>query len=175
MLELLVDLFLSFFKIGFFGFGGGYAMLALIEHEIIQVHGWMSTTEFVDIIAVAEMTPGPVAINSATFVGYRVAGIGGAVLATLGVISPSLLLLIPAAKLFMRYYEHRRVQQVLFGIQPAVIALIALAAFVVGKSAVFDYKSALLTVFCLLLTLFSRIHPLYLIGIGAVAGLLFFR
>ncbi len=175
MFYLLLDLFLSYFKIGIFGFGGGYAMLALMEHEIIKVHGWMSMTEFVDIIAVAEMTPGPVAINSATFVGFRVAGTAGAVLATLGVISPSLLLIIPAAKLFMRYYEHERVQRVLYGIQPAVISLIALAAFVVGKSAFFDYRSALLGFACLLLALFSRIHPLALIGIGAAAGLLFFR
>lgn len=175
MFYLLLDLFLSYFKIGFFGFGGGYAMLALMEHEIIKVHDWMSMTEFVDIIAVAEMTPGPVAINSATFVGFRVAGIAGSVLATLGVISPSLILIIPAAKLFSRYYEQERIQRLLYGIQPAVISLIALAAFVVGESAIIDYKTTALSLIFLLLALFSRIHPLALIGIGAAAGLLFFH
>jgi len=168
---LLAGLFLSFFKVGLFGFGGGYAILALIEREIIQTHGWMSAAEFVDIVALAEMTPGPIAINSATFVGYRVAGLLGALTATLGVISPSLLLIIPATRLFTRFYNNRRLQQALSGIHPAVLALIGLAAAVVGKSTIIDLKSTALASCCLALLLFTRVHPLLLIALGAVAGL----
>lgn len=174
MFVLLTGLFLSFFRIGLFGFGGGYAMLALIEREIVQIHQWMSAAEFIDIIALAEMTPGPIAINSATFVGYRVAGLGGAFLATLGIISPSLLLIIPATRLFTRFYHLQGLQNALSGIHPAVLALIGLAAFVVGKSALIDFKSTAIAVGCLLLLLFTRVHPLLLIALGAVAGLLIY-
>jgi len=169
-----MELFIAFLKIGLFGFGGGYAILALIEREIIQLHGWLNAAEFVDIIALAEITPGPVAINSATFVGYRVAGIIGAVMATLGVIAPSLLLAIPASRVFFRYYDNKRVQEVLFVLRPAVLALIALAAITVGKSAVTDAGSFLIAGGCLALMLFSRINPLLLIALGAAAGLIIY-
>jgi chromate transporter len=175
MFSLLVSLFLSFFRIGLFGFGGGYAMLALVEREIIQVHQWLSPGAFVDIIAIAEMTPGPVAINSATFVGYQVAGPAGAVTATLGVIFPSLLLVIPAAKLFTHYYGHPGLQRALLGIHPAVLSLIGLAAFVVGKNAIIDITSAAIAAGALLLLIYTRVHPLILLAIGAAAGMIFYH
>ncbi len=174
MFFVLLDLFLSYVKIGFFGFGGGYAMLALMEHEIIRVHGWMTMPEFIDIIAVAEMTPGPIAINSATFVGYNVAGLPGATLATLGVILPSLLLIIPAAKIVSYFYQHRGLQRALTGIHPAVIALIGFAAIVVGESAMVDLKSWAITAGCLALLFLRGTHPLLLIALGAVAGLILY-
>lgn len=174
MYLILAELFLSFFKIGLFGFGGGYAILALIEREIIQLHGWLSAAEFIDIIALAEITPGPIAINSATFVGYRVAGIGGALIATLGVTCPSMLLVIPASRLFSRFYSNERLQNALFVLRPAVLALIALAAIMVGKSAVTDAGSVVLACGCLALMLFTRINPLLLIALGAAAGLIIY-
>jgi chromate transporter len=175
VLTLLLKLFYAYLKIGFFSFGGGYAMLALMEHEIIEINHWMTTAEFIDLIAVAEMTPGPVAINSATFVGYRIAGFSGATLATLGVVFPSLLLVLPAAKLFTRYYQHPILERALSDLKPAVIALISLAAFVLGKSAIIDLTTSLITVASLLLLSFSRIHPLAVIGLSALAGLLLYH
>ncbi|NLV89566.1 MAG: chromate transporter, partial [Tissierellia bacterium] len=92
-MENLIKLFISFFKIGAFSFGGGYAMLPLIKEEIIDVHGWLTNTEFIDIIAISEMTPGPIAINSATFLGYKVAGVLGSVVATIAVVLPSFIVM----------------------------------------------------------------------------------
>lgn len=174
MFWLLANLFASYFKIGLFGFGGGYAMIALMEHEIIKVHGWMSPSDFVNIIAVAEMTPGPIAINSATFVGYQVAGLGGAAIATLGVVFPSLILIMPAARLFLRYYTNQHLQRAMVGIQPAVIALIGFAAFVVGESAIIDLYSILITLAAFLLLFLTKIHPLLLIGLGALSGIIIY-
>ena len=92
-MKVLLDLFITFFKIGAFSFGGGYAMLPLMQEEIIDVNNWITSTEFIDIIAISEMTPGPIAVNSATFLGYKVAGIGGSALATFGVILPSFIVM----------------------------------------------------------------------------------
>ncbi len=174
MFWLLVQLYVSFFKIGLFGFGGGYAMIALMEHEIVRTHGWLRPVEFVSIIAVAEMTPGVIAVNAATFVGYQVAGFTGAAVATLGVIFPSLLLMIPAAKLFLHFYTNLHFQRSLEGIQPAVIALIGLAAFVIGQSAFIDFPSVLIALAGFAAIFLINIHPLLLIGLGAVAGMIIY-
>lgn len=149
-------------------------MLALMEFEIVQSQGWMISSEFLDIIAVAEMTPGPIAINAATFVGYRVAGLGGAAVATSGVIFPSLLLVLPAAWVAARFRKKKEMRHILEGLHPAVISLIVLAAITLGQSAVIDLKSCLIFVACLLLLLFTKTHPLFLIALGAAAGLLFY-
>lgn len=174
MFVLLIELFFSFFKVGIFGFGGGYAMLALLEHEIVRSQGWMNVSELVDVIAVAEMTPGPVAINAATFVGYQVAGLYGAITATVGVVFPSLLIIVPATKIIMQNYSSSRLHDILEGIRPSVIALIGLAAFVIGGSSIVDWKSALLTAGSLPLLFFTRLSPLTLIGLGAIAGILIY-
>lgn len=174
MSAALLGLFLSFFRIGLFGFGGGYAMLPLMELEIVQIQGWLNPFEFIDIIAVAEMTPGTIAINTATFVGYRVAGPAGAILATVGVVFPSLLLVLPAGWLAIRYRENRGLKQVLQGIHPAVLSLIALAAFVLGVEAMIDPQSYLIAGVGLALLFFTRIHPLILIILGATAGMLLY-
>ncbi|MEW5919695.1 MAG: chromate transporter [Bacillota bacterium] len=174
MFVLLWQLFVSYLKIGFFGFGGGYTMLALIEYEIVQVNRWLSSAEFIDIIAVAEMTPGPVAINAATFTGYRVAGITGAAVATLGVVFPSLIIALPATRLISCFTHNPRLKKVLAGIHPAVIALMGLAAVVVGKSAIVDLPGALFAAVCFLLLLYTRLHPLLFVGAGAIFGLVYY-
>lgn len=174
MLWLLIQLYVSFFKVGFFGFGGGYAMIALMEHEIVRTHGWLRPAEFVKIIAVAEMTPGVIAVNAATFVGYETAGLTGAAVATLGVIFPSLLLMIPAAKLFLHFYANQHLQRSLEGIQPAVIALIGLAAFVIAQSAFVDLPTVLIALAGFAAIFLINIHPLLLIGLGALAGIIIY-
>lgn len=171
MLILLGQLFYAFLKIGIFGFGGGYAMLALIEYEIVQLNRWLSSAEFIDIIAVAEMTPGAIAINAATFTGYRVAGFSGAVIATLGVIFPSLLIALLLMCLFSHLTHNLGLKKIMAGIHPAVIALIALAAYVVGRNAIVDLPGILFAAACFLLLVFTRLHPLLFIAAGAVFGL----
>ena len=168
----LLPLFISFFRIGFFGFGGGYAMLTLMEYEVIQLNGWITTADFLNIIAIAEMAPGPIAINTATFVGYRVADLSGAVIATLGLITPPILLCTPAAILFNRYRENATLQQILKGIHPATIAIIVLAAYLFGRSTLIDPQSLLIFGAGLALLLLTKIHPLLLIGVGAVVGVI---
>ena len=122
---IYLELFLSFLQIGTFSFGGGYAAMPLIQQQVVNVHHWISLNEFSDLITISQMTPGPIAINSATFVGTRVAGMGGAVVATIGCVLPSCLLVSILAYLYYRYKTLSMVQGVLRSLRPAVIALIA--------------------------------------------------
>lgn len=121
------ELFCSFFQIGLFSIGGGYAAMPLIQHQVVDLHPWLTMTQFADIMTIAEMTPGPVAINSATFVGIRVAGLPGAVIATLGCVAPSCVIVMTLAALYHKYRGLTLVQGILAGLRPAVIAMIASA------------------------------------------------
>lgn len=123
----LLELYYSFFRIGLFSIGGGLASLPLIQDEIVNTKAWLSMTEFSDLVSIAQMTPGPIALNSATFVGTKMAGIRGAIFATLGNISPSILLVSLLAFLFFRHRNLRAIQGALYGLKPASIALIASA------------------------------------------------
>lgn len=141
MLRLIFDIFFAFLKIGTFTFGGGYAMLPFIQKEIIDVKGWLTTKEFIDILAIAEMTPGPIAINSSTFVGYKIAGFWGSVAGTIGVILVCTTLSTIAAKYFFKFKNNRVLKALFKGIRPAVIVLIGSSIFSVGKVALIDIKS----------------------------------
>jgi len=133
---VLWQLFVSYLKIGFFGFGGGYAMLSLIQNEVVVQHGWMTNAQFADIVAVSQITPGPIAINSATYVGYTVGlqtghmwcGILGSVIATLAVCLPSLTLMMLVARFFLKLKGNRWVEGAMRGMRPVVIGMIAAAA-----------------------------------------------
>lgn len=124
---IYLQLFWSFFQIGMFSIGGGYAAMPLIQNQVVDLHGWLTLTEFSDIITIAEMTPGPIAINSATFVGIQVAGIPGALISTLGCVTPSCIIVLTLAYFYFKYKEMKSVQAVLNGLRPAVIAMIASA------------------------------------------------
>lgn len=175
MLTTLILLYWTFFKVGLFTFGGGYAAIPLMEAELITGQGWMTASEFLDIIAVAEMTPGPVAINAATFVGFRMAGIGGALLATLGVITPALVLLLLLGRFLMRWIRDPRIESFLMGLRPAFIALILLAAFTLGREALVDLQTILIAAGLLAAGLLRQVDPIYLILAGAVLGLILFQ
>jgi chromate transporter len=168
---MLIELYLAFCKIGLFSIGGGYVMLPLIQKEIIERHGWLTLTEFVDILAVAEMTPGPVAINAATFIGFRTGGILGAILATAGVVTPSVVFMLLAAAFLRRFYEHRLVQAAFKGLRPAVIALIISAAVFVARAALTDTVSVVIGVSVFLLLLLTRLHPVIVLFSAALGGL----
>lgn len=170
---LLLRLFWSFLQIGMFTFGGGYAMLPLIQREIIDVNGWLSTEQFLDIVAVAEMTPGPIAINSATFVGYRVAGVLGSLVATFGVVLPSFIIVLIIAVLFKRYKHLSGVQAASKGIRSAVVALIALAIWSFGKEVIHIPLHVIIGLVAFALSHFLRWHPLIVLGLAGLAGLLF--
>ena len=124
---IYLELFWSYFQIGLFSIGGGYAAMPLVEHQVVETHGWLTMAQFADIVAIAEMTPGPIAINSATFVGTLVAGLPGAVIATIGCVVPSCVIVMALAALYCRYRSLRVVQGTLAGLRPAVIAMIASA------------------------------------------------
>ncbi len=124
---ICLQLFLSFLQIGLFSVGGGYAAIPLIQSQTVDVHGWLTVNEFMDLATIAEMTPGPIAVNGATFVGLKIAGIGGAVSATLGCILPSLFIVSFLAWIYRRFRELPMLKSVLASLRPAVVALIAAA------------------------------------------------
>ena len=124
---IYLQLFLSFLQIGLFSFGGGYAAMPLIQGQIVDAHGWLTMSEFTDLITISQMTPGPIAVNSATFVGINIAGIPGAIVATIGCILPSCVIVTLLAKLYLKYRTMDLLQGVLNALRPAVVALIASA------------------------------------------------
>lgn len=124
---IYLKLFLSFFQIGLFSFGGGYAALPLIEEQVVVQNNWLTMMGFTDIITISQMTPGPIAINAATFVGMQIGGFFGAIIATIGCITPSCIIVLILAILYQRYKELPIIQGILCGLRPAVIALIASA------------------------------------------------
>lgn len=124
---IYLQLFWSFFQIGLFSIGGGYAAMPLIQEQVVDLHSWLTMTQFADIITIAEMTPGPITVNAATFVGNRIAGLTGAVMATFGCILPSMLIVSLLAYLYFRYKQLSALQNVLSSLRPVVVALIASA------------------------------------------------
>ena len=126
-----LHLFYTFFKIGLFGFGGGYAMLSMIQGEVVTQYGWLTAQEFTDIVAISQMTPGPIGINAATYVGFTATGsVWGSVIATFAVIFPSFILMLTISKFFLKYQKHPVVEAVFSGLRPAVVGLLASAALV---------------------------------------------
>ena len=128
-MNLYLQLFISFLQIGALSFGGGYAAMPLIQQQVVTLHGWLSLSEFTDLITISQMTPGPIAINSATFVGTRVGGFWGALCATTGCVLPSCLLVSLLAWAYLKYGHLSIIQDVLSSLRPAVIAMIASAGF----------------------------------------------
>lgn len=137
-MSILLKLFFSFLQIGLFSVGGGYAAIPLIQNQIVETHKLLSMAEFTDLVTIAEMTPGPIAINAATFVGMRVGGVHGALLCTLGCIIPSFIICLTLAFFYYKYRNFTGVQTVLAALRPAVVALIASAGISILLLAVFQ-------------------------------------
>lgn len=173
-MELLIRLYLAFLKIGTFSFGGGYAMLPFIQKEIVEKNNWISMSEFTDIIGISQMTPGPVAINSATFVGYKVSGVLGSVIATLGVITTSFILVTVINKLLDKFKESKVIKAALLGMRPILIALIIYAFFDLAKEAYIDIKSIIITLIIGVILLSKKVHPILVIVIAAVLGVVLY-
>ena len=132
---IYLQLFLSFLQIGMFSFGGGYAAMPLIQGQVVTTHGWLTMSEFTDLITISQITPGPIAVNPATFVGLKIAGIPGAVVATVGCILPSCIIVTILARLYLKYRNLDLLQGVLKSLRPAVVAMIASAGILILKNA----------------------------------------
>lgn len=141
---IYLQLFLSFLQVGMFSIGGGYAAMPLIQSQVVELHSWLSMSEFTDLITIAEMTPGPIAVNSATFVGIRIAGIPGAMVATFGCILPSCFIVSLLAYIYYRYKGVSAIQSVLSSLRPAVVALIAAAGCSILQLVLFGEEEAAL-------------------------------
>ncbi len=167
-------LFLVFAKIGLFSFGGGYAMLPFIQQEVVSTHHWLVNTDFIDIVAISQTTPGPIAINAATFVGYRIAGFWGSFAATAGLVTMPFLLMILVTKLYVSFKKNTFFTAALSGIRPALLGLIAAAAVLLGKDSVIDLKSGGIFLLILSISLKFRANPVYLILISGFIGYLIY-
>ncbi|MBM3701932.1 MAG: chromate transporter [Actinobacteria bacterium] len=167
-------LFWTFFKIGSFTFGGGFAMIPLIEREIVDKKKWISQNDMIDILAISQSFPGAVAVNSAIFIGQRIGGYIGALSALLGVILPSFLIIIVVARIFTYVSNIVLVKAAFKGISSAVIALLIVAALRVGKASIKYKISPLITIIALALLLGTGIHPIYVIILGIALGLIIY-
>lgn len=186
---IFLYLFYTFCKIGLFGFGGGYAMISMIQGEVVTRHEWLSSTEFTDIIAISQMTPGPIGINSATYVGYsavvnagysHVIGILGSVVATVSVVLPSFILMVLISKFFLKYQKHPIIASVFKGLRPGVVGLLAAAALVLMNGENFGtYNWQILTSILLFAGTFIasyryKVNPILLIVICGFIGFITF-
>ena len=170
---IYLELFWTFFLIGAFTFGGGYAMLPLIQIEVVN-KGWLANEAVVNFIAVSESTPGPFAINMATYVGSEMGGILGAACATLGVVMPSFIIILTVAKCYDRFKNSKLVKGAMSGLKPAVIGMIGTAVLSIGRT-VFVQPGLLISagLFAVMAVLaFKKVHPIIIICISAVAGIL---
>ncbi|MDY6122610.1 MAG: chromate transporter [Porphyromonas sp.] len=196
---LYLQLFLVYCEIGLFGFGGGYAMLSLIQDKVVNQYHWLSLQEFLDIVAVSQMTPGPIGINSATYIGYRVTdSVWGAVVATIAVSLPSFILLLLISHFFVKFRNNKYVEASFQGIRPVTVGLIASAALLLSVQSGFfvelfspqngqvdigkvfvtenfvDWKSLVIFAFAFVLTVKKKIHPILTIVLAGVVGFLFY-
>ena len=190
---IFLQLFYTFFKIGLFGFGGGYAMLSMIQGEVVTRHGWITAQEFTDIVAISQMTPGPIGINSATFVGYSTlidAGytpamaVLGSATATFAVILPSFILMLIISRYFLKFQKHPAVIAVFSGLRPAVVGLLAAAALLLMNSENFgspteDMRSFIISCLIFIVVFIAtrrfKISPILMIVLSGIAGLLLYQ
>ena len=177
---IYLSLLWSFIQIGLFSVGGGYAAMPLIQHQVIDIHGWLTMQEFSDIMTISQMTPGPIAINSATFVGIRIAGIPGALVATFGCVLPSSIIVTILAFVYYRFKGLDAVQSVLKGLRPAVVAMIASAALSLTAMALcgsdsftrdIDMVNATLIVIALIELRKWRLNPIIVIAATGIFGI----
>ena len=181
---IFFELFWTFFIIGMFTIGGGYAMLSLIQNEVVTVHGWLDDTTFTDIVAISQMTPGPIGINSATYIGYDVLAntgaskllcILGSFTATFAVVLPSFIIVLSICKIYDKFKNHYIFKGIMAGLKPAVLGLIGTAALGLATPENFiDWKSYALCLLAFIGLFFKKIGPFSAIGLGALAGLLLY-
>lgn len=181
---IYIQLFYTFFKIGLFGFGGGYAMLSMIQGEVVTRYEWVSSQEFTDIVAISQMTPGPIGINAATYVGFTSTGsIWGSVIATFAVVLPSFILMLTISKFFLKYQKHPVIESIFNGLRPAVVGLLASAALVLMNTENFgspieDTYSFVISIIIFLVAFIGtrkyKANPILMIIACGIAGLILY-
>ncbi len=178
---IYLQLLWSFIQIGLFSIGGGYAAMPIIQHQVIDIHGWLSMQEFSDIITISQMTPGPIAINSATFVGIQVAGLPGALVATFGCVLPSSIIVMSLAYIYYRFKGLEAIQSILQGLRPAVVAMIGSAALSLTALALcgedwfssnIDYTNAAIFIICLIILRKWKPNPMFVMAGAGILGLI---
>lgn len=178
---IYLNLFFNFFKIGILGFGGGYAILPLIESIIVKINGWITANEFIDLVTISQITPGPILINSATFIGGKEGGVLGAICATMGSVMPSLIIIIFLSILYYKFKSLEIVQTMLKIIKPAVVGLIAAASLGIVINVLFkdsivninniDYIGLILSILSFILIRYSKINPILVIVLSGIVGM----
>lgn len=171
-----LQLFWVYLKIGFFGFGGGYAILSMIEYEVVQHYKWVTSAEFTDIIALSQITPGPIGINSATYIGYVATGsVWGSVLATITICLPAFVLMIGAYKLLTKYKKNEVVMHAFAGIRPVIVGLIGAAALaLMNNNNLIDLWSWVIMAAAFVGGYFFKLHPIWVIVLAGMAGFLIY-
>lgn len=163
-------MFRTFFKIGLFTIGGGYAMIPLIEREVVEHHAWIDQREFTDLLAIAQSTPGVFAVNMAIFIGYKHSGLRGSIIAALGTVLPSFLIILGIALFFHRFKEYTIVENIFKGIRPAVVALIAVPTFNVARTAGINRHTVWIPIVCALLIWLLGVSPVWVIIAAGILG-----
>ncbi|MDR1224611.1 MAG: chromate transporter [Tannerella sp.] len=177
MIEIYGQLFYTFFKIGLFGFGGGYAMLSMIQYEVVEAHQWLTAGEFTDIIAISQVTPGPIAINSATYIGYTATGgtALGAAIATFAVCLPSVIIMVLICRFFMLFKKNSYVMAAMSGMNPAATGLIAAVAILLMNEQNFTgYAGVLIFIGTFALSYFFKWGVIRIIILAAITGYLIY-
>ena len=169
----LFKLFATFSKIGLFTIGGGYAMIPLIERDVVERNGWVEKEDFLDLLAVAQSAPGVFAVNIAIFIGSKLRGVRGAIAASLGSVLPSVACILLIALFFRQFRHIEVVNNVFMGLRPVVVALIAVPVFNVAKSAKIGWTTLWIPVLSALLIVFAGVSPIYVIIVAALAGFLY--
>lgn len=169
--KFIFQIFSSFFKIGPVTFGGGYAMIPMIEREVVLKRKWLRTKDVTEILAISQSVPGAIAINSATFIGYRLAGVKGAIAAMAGVLLPTFFIVVILSILFLSVKDNPTIESAFVGIRASIVAIIAYAGYKIGQTAVFD-KTTLITVgITVIILIFLHLHPILIILSGVIAGI----
>lgn len=172
---MLLDMFKTFFKVGAFTIGGGYAMIPIIQEEIVGKKDWVKEEEFLDIVAISQGSPGPMAVNVSIFVGYRLKGLKGALTCMLGTILPSFLIILLIATVFFQYRDHPIIAKMFMGIRPAVVALIASAVYKMAKKSNLKGVRILVALATTLIIVFTSISPIYLIIAGGLFAIIYYN
>ena len=171
--NLYLKLFISFFKIGAFTFGGGWAMIPLIEREVVDKQNWIKREDFVDALAIAQSLPGVLAVNISILIGNKLRGLKGCLMATLGTILPSFLIILAIAIWFVQTYDNPVVERIFKGIRPAVVALIVSPVFSTAKTARINIKTVIIPIIVALSIRLGGISPIWFVLLGAIGGILY--
>ena len=168
----MLQLFLTFVQVGLFAFGGGYATLPLIEKEIVTAHQWLSHAEFLDVVTISQLTPGPIAINAATYVGYKIHGLLGGAIATIGFCLPSFIIIVLLMKFLKKYSTTPQVNKVIKGLRPAVIALMVTAAYSIATGGgITDIKGIVIAVVSFIVLETHKLDPIFVLLIAGAIGI----